>query len=93
MNSVIMLTYDVLKAMKEIGTLEEYDLLDNYNYYDDSPIEMAKAKFLGQSYRRRNYWSAKRFTWMKDRSLKDKNNNLYIVKDFVSKRNDTRKNM
>ena len=35
--------FDFLVAMKDLGTLEKYDLMSNYNYYNSASIEKAKA--------------------------------------------------
>ena len=85
--------FNVLKAMSTLKTLEMYALEENYHYYDNAPIEMAKAKFLGEPLTSDEIIGIpiQDLLWMKERSLKDSEGNIYVVKDFVKKRGDARK--
>ena len=85
--------FNVLKAMQQLNTLALYGLEENYFYYDNAPIEKAKAKFLAEPLTSNEIIGIpiQDLLWMKERSLKDSSGTIYIVKDFVKKRNDARK--
>ena len=85
--------FDFLVAMKVKGTLERYDLMSNYNFYNSAPIERAKATLLGEEKTEREVVKIPKqdLLWMKGRQLKDNTQTIYTVHDFVSSRTDSRK--
>lgn len=69
----------VLQQMKNINTLETYELTSNYNFYFDEPIQRAKHIIKTFEPNSNIKFKVNELKWTLGRYLRDKNNNTFLV--------------
>lgn len=80
----------VLRKMNELKTLDMYELKSNFHFYDDAPIQNAKASFM-TTFHENVSVPKKDLNWMIGRYLKDANEKTYMVEQLVTLPNNATK--
>jgi hypothetical protein len=75
----------VLDYMKQAGTLEDYSMVNNYNYYYDLPIKKAKL-YLKRGMNVNYQYTPSQCKWLLGRVVRDKEDNLFRAVEITETR-------